>query len=176
MFKSILTSFATLSLFFAAFGSTYAADVGDRHRIAEIGDFSRVAKNIAQRRVPLVLMFSSEHCGFCVRVENEFLIPMQISGDYEDRAVIRKMRLDFGNEVVDFDGRRVDADEFAARYNISVTPTVVFLDHQGNQLAPRRVGLMTPDFYGGYLDESIATALDILRRNKPLRVSINEGR
>jgi hypothetical protein len=29
------------------------------------------------------------------------------------------------------------------------------------------VGLMTPDFYGGYIDEAIDTALARLRRNRP---------
>jgi hypothetical protein len=97
---------------------------------------------------------------------------MQISGDYIDRAEIRKLEIGYGSRVVDFDGKHIDADEFAARYDVSVTPTLVYLDAHGRQLAPRQIGLMTPDYYGGYIDESIATALDILRRNKPLRVKL----
>ena len=174
MGKTVSYIIAALSLLFAAVGGTYAKDDGRSDTIEKVRDLSALAPQLERKRVPLVLMFSAEYCSFCSRVENEFLIPMQISGDYEERALIRKLKIDFGNEVVDFDGRRVDADEFAARYNISVTPTVVFLDHHGNQLAAKRVGLMTPDFYGGYLDESIATALDILRRNKPLRVSLDD--
>lgn len=174
MTKRITAILSFFMLIFAANNGALAADMGEHGKIAEVKDFTRVAQQSAEKRIPLVLMFSSEYCAYCVRVENDFLIPMQISGDYEGRAIIRKVKIDYGNTVRDFDGRQVDADEFAARYNVSVTPTVVFLDHQGKQLAPKRVGLMTPDFYGGYLDESIATALDMLRRTRPLRVSLGD--
>jgi thioredoxin-related protein len=174
MAKRITAILSFFILIFAAINGALAADKGDHGKIAEVRDFTRVAQQSAEKRIPLVLMFSSDYCAYCVRLENDFLVPMQISGDYEHRAIIRKVKIDYGNTVRDFDGKRIDADEFAVRYNVSVTPTVVFLDHQGNQLAPKQVGLTTPDFYGGYLDESIATALDILRRTRPLRVSLTD--
>ena len=117
-------------------------------------------------------MRPSDHCPYCYQLESDFLIPMQISGDYEDRAVIRKIEIGYGSSVRDFDGSWVDADEIADRYNVSVTPTLVFIDSKGSQLARKQVGLTTPDYFGGYLDESIATALDMLRRTKPLRVRL----
>jgi thioredoxin-related protein len=166
--------FFSFVLIFALIQTAFASDSDDVNTIKEEKDFSQLAKILGKNRVPVVLMVSSEYCAYCVRVEEDFLIPMQISGDYEQRAVIRKVKIDYGNTIRDFDGNRIDADEFAARYNISVTPTVVFLDHHGHQLAAKRVGLMTPDFYGGYLDESIDTALDMLRRTKPLRVSLGD--
>jgi hypothetical protein len=83
------------------------------------------------------------------------------------------MKIDGSGTVRDFDGKLITVDEFTDRYNISVTPTVVFLDGSGAQLAPKRVGLSTPDFYGGYLDQSIDLALDVLRRNKPMRVKLS---
>ncbi|MEN8169247.1 MAG: thioredoxin fold domain-containing protein [Pseudomonadota bacterium] len=172
--RHISLVFLPFILFFALVCNVFAADNHNARSIKEVKDFSEIAEISGEKRLPLVLMFSSEYCTYCVRVESDFLIPMQISGDYEQRAIIRKMKIDFGNTVRDFDGKQVDADEFAARYNISVTPTVVFLDRHGSQLAPKRVGLMTPDFYGGYLDESIDIALDMLRRNKPLRITLSD--
>ncbi len=174
MTKSISVVFAAITLLVTSITPTFAAEAGNPQVIAEAQDFSKLSRIIDEKRVPLVLMFSSEYCAYCVRLENDFLIPMQISGDYVERALIRKVKIDYGSEVVDFDGKHVDADEFAARYNISVTPTVVFLDSQGRQLAARQVGLTTPDFYGGYLDQSIATALDMLRRTTPLRVTLTD--
>ncbi len=174
MAKRISAVFTTISLLIASIAPTFAAESGNPRIIAEVHDFNKLARVIGEKRLPLVLMFSSEYCAYCVKVENDFLIPMQISGDYVDRAVIRKMKIDYGSEVVDFDGKRIDADEFAARYNIRVTPTVVFLDSHGRQLAAKQVGLTTPDFYGGYLDQSIATALDMLRRTTPLRVTLSD--
>ena len=174
MLKPIAIITLPFALIFSLVTGVIAADGDTSPRIKEVQDFSKVGQQLAEKRLPLVLMFSSEYCAYCVRLEKEFLIPMQISGDYVERAVIRKMKIDYGNTIYDFDGKLVDADEFAERYNISVTPTVVFLDGQGNQLAAKQVGLTTPDFYGGYLDASIDTALDMLRRTKPLRVTLSD--
>lgn len=174
MLKPIAIITLPFVLFFALVSGVFAAEGDTSPRIEEVHDFSKLGRLLTEKRLPLVLMFSSEYCAYCVRLEKDFLIPMQISGDYVERAVIRKMKIDYGNTIRDFDGKPVDADEFAQRYNISVTPTVVFLDGQGNQLAAKQVGLTTPDFYGGYLDESIATALDLLRRTKPLRVTLSD--
>ena len=172
MIKSINVIFMTVAVIIAQFANVFAAEGGSSRSISEVRDFSEIAREIGDKRLPLVLMFSADHCGYCVQLENDFLIPMQISGDYVDRALIRKMDIGYGNTVRDFNGERMDASDFAQRYNVSVTPTVVFLDAMGNQLAVKQVGLTTPDFYGGFLDESIATALDILRRNKPLRAGV----
>ncbi|UCE90318.1 MAG: hypothetical protein JSW10_05755, partial [Pseudomonadota bacterium] len=54
--------------------------------------------------------------------------------------------------------------EFAQRYSAFVMPTVVLVDHRGRELAPRLVGVTTPDFYGGDLDDAIDTALGRLRQ------------
>jgi thiol-disulfide isomerase/thioredoxin len=118
-------------------------------------------------------MFSAEHCTYCEKLEEDFLKPMLRSGDYDDRVLIRKVKIDGFGTIRDFDGNKVDAEAFADRYKVYVTPTVVFIDGDGAQLARKRVGLSTPDFYGGYLDQSIDTALDVLRRNKPLRVKLS---
>lgn len=174
MAKLVSIMFLHFVLLFAPVGGVLAADTPHPTGIEEVQDFSQLARTLNEKRLPLVLMFSSSYCHFCVRVEQEFLLPMQISGDYEQRAVIRKLKIDHGKRVVDFDGQRIEASALARRYNVSVTPTVVFLDGAGQQLTAKRVGLMTPDFYGGYLDESIDTALDMLRRNKPLRVILGD--
>lgn len=153
--------------------STIAADSTKDVIVEEVDDFFSLARQSEQRHLPILLMFSAEHCGYCMRVEEEFLKPMLRSGDYEDKVLIRKIKIDSFDNVRDFDGKQISIDAFSARYNVVVTPTVAFLDSHGAQLAPKRVGLSTPDFYGGYLDQSIDAALDILRRNKPMRVKLS---
>ena len=163
--------FALVALFVAA--STFAANGGRDVKVEEIRDFTRVAGHSDEKRLPILLMFSAEHCSYCERLEEDFLKPMLRSGDYADKVLIRKVKIDGYGTVRDFDGKQVSIGEFASRYNVYVTPTIAFLDSSGAQLAPKRVGLSTPDFFGGYLDESIDTALDVLRRNKPLRVKLS---
>ena len=168
-----LTKFLLAAALSLAAASGFAADAGKDVKVEEIKDFSRVADVSDERNLPILLMFSAEHCSYCVRLEEDFLEPMLRSGDYTDKVVIRKMKIDGYGTVRDFDGKQIPIDEFTGRYRVYVTPTVVFLDSSGAQLAPKRVGLSTPDFYGGYLDQAIDLALDVLRRNKPLRVKLS---
>jgi len=164
--------FRCIPLVFMVFGGAINAEAIKEVNIEEVGDFSALAEVSEQKRLPILLMFSASHCTYCVRLEEEFLKPMLRSGDYDDKVLIRKIRIDSYDKVRDFDGKRIAVDEFTDRYNVYVTPTVAFLDSSGNQLAPKRVGLTTPEFYGGYLDQSIEVALDMLRRDKPMRVKL----
>ncbi|MGM0595331.1 MAG: thioredoxin family protein [Pseudomonadota bacterium] len=157
--------------------SISAAFAADEVKVHEVKDFSRVGEVAAEKRVPIVLMFSAGHCTYCHRVENEFLRPMLMSGDYEDKALIRKVKIDqYSKTLRDFSGEKISPAEFAERYDIKVTPTVVFINGDGMELAKKRVGLTTPDFYGGYLDKSINQALDILRRDSPMRIKLSAVR
>ena len=141
--------------------------------VQQIGDLRDEARLSSDKKLPILVMFGAEHCSYCVRLEEDFLKPMIISGDYTDKVLIRRIDLDSSQSVRDFDGKQVTPAELASRYHVSLTPTVVFLDQHGNQLAQKMVGLTTPDYYGGYLDAAIDSALDLLRRNTPLRVKLS---
>jgi hypothetical protein len=47
---------------------------------------------------------------------------------------------------------------FARRYGAEVTPTSLFMDGQGRELADRIVGISNIEYYGFYLDKAIASA------------------
>lgn len=124
------------------------------------------------RSLPIVIMLSAEGCTYCIQMEEQFLRPMVISGDYEEKAILRKIEV--GAELIDFAGRRVAVEEFAGRYRAFVTPTLLFLDSTGEALTDKMVGLTTPDFFGGYLDASIDDALARLRGSASLGPSGGE--
>ncbi|MEZ5541208.1 MAG: thioredoxin fold domain-containing protein [Pseudomonadota bacterium] len=111
------------------------------------------------RRVPILLEFSAVSCSYCRQLEREFLVPMLISGEYDDKVIIRRLLLDIGQHVTDFDGTRREASAIAARYRAWVTPTLVFIDGSGHEVAERMKGINTPELFGGYLDACIDTAL-----------------
>ena len=117
-----------------------------------------------QRQVPILIMFSMTHCPYCVVVREEFLKPMLRSGDYADKVIIREIHTDDYGTLRDFDGTPVTPDELAHRYRASLSPTVVFVDAEGRELARRLVGITTVDYYGGFLDEAIDTSLQRLRQ------------
>ncbi|MDH3979464.1 MAG: thioredoxin fold domain-containing protein [Gammaproteobacteria bacterium] len=112
-----------------------------------------------QRQLPIMLTFSAIDCPYCRQLEQDFLGPMLISGEYTDRVIIRRLILDDGSRVTDFDGQRHAVDEIAGRYKAWLTPTIVFIDGSGREVAGRIVGINTPELFGGYLDACIDTAL-----------------
>jgi len=165
-----LIGFILIPLSFAAVSPSFAAnDV----KVEEVSDFAKLGEISHEKRLPILLVFSAKHCTYCQKLEEDFLKPMLRSGDYSDKVLIRKVQIDGFGSIRDFKGKQIDVQDFADRYQVYVTPTVVFIDGDGTQLAQKRVGLTTPDFYGGYLDQSINSALDILRRDKPMRVKLS---
>jgi len=126
--------------------------------VVVVSDFQQEAKLAQQRRLPLLITFSTAECNYCDLLEEEFLEPMLLSGDYEDRVLIRKLELD-GDDVRGFDGKRLTPSAFARIYGVRVTPTMLFLDPNGKELSERMIGIATPELFGGYLDEAIEEAL-----------------
>jgi len=112
-----------------------------------------------QRGVPIMLVFSAPGCRYCRLLDKDFLKPMLISGDYTNKVLIRKVMIGNDATLVDFSGKQEPADKLARDYHVHVTPTVLFLDAKGHQLAPPMVGVSSPDYYGSYLDQSITAAL-----------------
>lgn len=134
-----------------------------------IEDLAAEARLARAKQVPLLIMFYAEHCGYCQVVEEEFLEPMIISGDYEDKVLIRRLLMTGVEPIRDFDGDETTAAEVSARYGVMVTPTLVFVDADGQQLADKLVGLTTRHYYGGYVDERIASARE--RLDLPVRAA-----
>jgi len=110
----------------------------------------------------LVIEFSSEYCGYCRQLEQDFLMPMQQNSDYDDKILIRSVSMSDYEYLVDFEGRSVSTAEFASQYGVSVTPTLVFLDSNGVELTEKLVGFWSPDYFGGFIDNSIDEAREKL--------------
>lgn len=147
-----------------------AADQGvSAYKVPRTGDLKADGQLARQQNLPILIMFSQTGCSYCEQVLQQFLEPMRKSGDYTDKVIMRKIKLDSFEEIRDFDGQWREPDEIATRYRASVTPTVVFVDYRGHELAERILGLTTIDFYGGELDDAIDLALQRLR---PMNVSL----
>lgn len=162
-----------LGVVFAAMIVVMAVAYADRDPSPEIvvaHDLAGDGQMANQNRLPLLIMFSMDGCPYCDIVENEFLRPMLISGDYEDKVIIRMVKLDSYGTLTDFNGDPIDADQLAQRYSASLMPTVVFVDSDGREMAERLVGVTTVDYYGGDLDDRIDVALGRVRN---VRLSAN---
>ena len=130
-------------------------------RVIEVNDFQQLSEEMKQKSLGLLLFFHAEHCSYCAVMENEILIPMIKSGEYDDKIMIRKLQMDEARDIRDFSGKVIQPSDMAARYGVTVTPTLVFLDSQGRQKADKMVGINTVEYFGVYLDEEI----EKLRKN-----------
>ena len=115
------------------------------------------------RQLPILLTFSADDCSYCELLEEDFLQPMLLSGEYEDSVIIRKLILDNGSSVTDFSGQPTAVTRLSDHYRVFVTPTILFVDSNGRELAERVVGINTPELFGGYLDACVETALASIR-------------
>ncbi len=175
VFKKFQTNFTVLTIIFlwslAALAAAKKANV--KVRLAD--NLNSIGKHSSKNSIPILVVFASEDCVYCMILENEILKPMLISGDYDQKVIIRKILIDIPNSVQDFNGRSVTIDKLTSRYNIFVTPTVLFLDNNGKEISKRLIGINVVDYYALDVDNAIDKSIRILRaRAKKLSAEIKD--
>jgi thioredoxin-related protein len=112
------------------------------------------ARAAIAKREPFVVLVSLLGCPYCEMVRRNYLAPMRTEGlsawqiDVTDRQ----------HAIVDFSGERSNGEALAGKWKADLTPTVLFFDARGTEIAPRIVGVASVDFYGRFLDEAISMA------------------
>lgn len=133
------------------------AGAGDntQAQLPEATDLALLSLQSNQQKLPILIMYAAKYCEYCERLEDDVLGPMYKSGQYLDRVIIRKVMIDRIGNIRDFKGESVDAEKFADQRGVQVTPTLQFVDANGNHLAPEMVGYNTPEMYAGYVENAI---------------------
>lgn len=122
----------------------------------------RAAAQTAQARgEPLVVMTSLTGCPYCELVRSRYLGPMRRD---ENLAAVQLDVMDKTSPLQDFNGTTTTPAEVVKVWKARFTPTVLFFDANGRELAERLVGLASPDFYGSYLDQRLTAARQALPR------------
>jgi len=131
--------------------------------IQRIQDFSAIAPLASRERRLIMLLVSQEDCPYCHLIKEEIIHPMILGGDFKDEILIRELFIDEGEKIADFQGSVQEAADFAHGYDVYVTPTLLFLDASGRELAKQMTGINTVEMYWYYLSESINGAVEKLR-------------
>ncbi|MDH5391860.1 MAG: thioredoxin fold domain-containing protein [Gammaproteobacteria bacterium] len=167
--KSVLAAVLVSIIGFQALVSDADAD---QVLIAEASNLQKDGITAQQKGIPVLLEFSMQGCPFCEQVEEEVLKPMLISGDYDNKVMLRKVMIDEDTVITDFNGKRITYEALASRYNVFVTPTLVLVHGNGAVMGLEMVGVSSIDFYGAYLDQAIDRALNkISTAAEPVRIS-----
>ena len=133
-------------------GARHALNLPIATDLAQDGAVSR------QHALPILLFFDRQDCPYCERALREFLVPMANGEDWRDRALYRQIEIDQALPLTAFDGATTTHRAFARQHRIELTPTIIMVDATGTTLGKPLVGLMTPDFYGAYLEAAINAA------------------
>ncbi|VAW73140.1 hypothetical protein MNBD_GAMMA12-534 [hydrothermal vent metagenome] len=136
------------------------------YKIKTTSNLAKIGRKAARKQVPILLEFAATDCSYCVLLENEILNPMLLSGDYNDKVIIRKVYIDEDLTVKDFNGRKIPLDKIVLRYGIYVTPTIIFIDHKGKELAKRLIGINTVEYFGSDVDKAIDLSIKKIRKNQ----------
>lgn len=167
------TIFLTCVLVIACTGVVIAAEESDmdygiedavpeKLRVAMTDDLVAVGALSQENGVPILLMFSTEDCMYCKRLEAEVLGPMQKSGVDPKRVILRKVMMDEYDTLRDFSGHERNAESFAINRGVEIVPTLELVDATGKTLVPKIIGYQTPGLYGDYLEKAIDVSQSLL--------------
>lgn len=129
-----------------------------------VKDMRQLKQQSAVSDLPVLLLFTAEDCIYCEAIRKNYLIPMSQSEKYQNKVLIRQLYVDEYKLVRDEEGELVGGDRISRRYAVEITPTILFINAQGQEVARRIIGLSGADYFDKTLDASIQTA----SKNKPL--------
>jgi len=144
-----------------------AAHAVERGKLPFATDLSREAKLAREKQIPILILFSMQGCGYCKRVREEVLIPTTLNADYDNKVILLEVDSSNYAKLIDFEGKTTTQAEFVAKNKVGLTPTVKFFDANGKEVATPIIGLVTVDYYGGYLDQAIDTSIAKIRGTLP---------
>ncbi len=103
-----------------------------------------------------LILFSRADCAFCRIVREHYLLPL--AAKRPPRLFLADIDIESRAMMTGWQRQRLTQAAFAASHGARLSPTVIFVDSQGRELAEPIVGLSN-DFFGAYLDAAIAKAL-----------------
>jgi len=132
-----------------------AFNVSAATSIKTVTDLRVLKAQSEEVKLPILLLFSAEDCDYCEAIRQNYLIPMKVSGEYVSRILFRQVYIENFSYIRDSSGKLIGGDQLALKYGVEVTPTILFIDAQGKELAERIIGLSGADYFDYILDTQI---------------------
>lgn len=125
-------------------------------------DLVKDARQANQKNLPIVFFVTSEHCPFCERLRDEYF---KFSPN-DKRFILRELVIDEAHNTANFNGKIISHYQLAKRYNISLTPTIAFVDAKGEMLAEPIIGLVGMDYYHYYFEKALRASISTLKKQQ----------
>jgi len=163
-----LTSFLILSLLN---GRELAAQskLPQHAHFKEVFNLQKLGQLSQQQKLPIMLMFGAQWCEYCHLLIEDVLEPMALSGLYENKVVLmRHVGVDENKLIPSWNGELIKKSKLAYQLNADLTPTVLFVDGFGKEVAPRIVGISEITLYAGLIHQNLNIAYQNMGLNKQI--------
>ena len=143
---------------FLAFLLFFSFSVVADTELQTVKDLKALKEQAESNNLPVLLLFSAQDCDYCEAIRKNYLLPMIKSGDYEETILFRQLYVEDFSYLKNQKGELVTGDSIAFKYNVEVTPTILFVDPNWQELSDRIVGMNNPDYFDQILSTSISMA------------------
>lgn len=126
-------------------------------------NLTELGRSSQEQHIPAVVFVSRDACPYCRTLRETILEPMFAADKFEHRAILVEISLDRVEPLTGFENQQITATAFGQLYKAEITPTLLFLDSEGREIAKRIVGISNLELYGFYLQRSIDEALESIR-------------
>jgi len=110
------------------------------------------ARHAESAGIPILILYSSEDCGYCARLKRELLQPLSAEEKGPNRVLVQEVDIHRDGKMIDFDGEPIPTRRFKQRYRVFAVPTLLILDSRGEPLSEPFVGYASKERYRSRLE------------------------
>lgn len=136
-------------------------NAADSHALTPIEDLRPLVQRVVAQRTPLVVLFSTPGCPYCLEVRRNYLLPRLRE---QPAALIREVDITSAAPIHLPDGTATTRAEWSRRMGVRVVPTVLLLDGRGVSLVAPLVGVDRAGFYETRLQSALDAATGVLAK------------
>lgn len=153
-------------------GCNFPAQAAKHAHFKELQNLQDLAMQSKQQRLPILVMFGAEWCEFCQQLNEEVFTPMALNGLYEGKVVLmRHAGVDEDQPIPGWNGQLINKSNWAYALDADLTPTVLFFDGEGKEVAPRIVGISEITLYAGIIHQNLNIAYRNMGLDKQIPIT-----
>lgn len=163
METTAMTRFITVMAAILAWGFSTSMPALAAGTLPHAKNFKADSQLAAAKKIPILVLFTTPGCHFCHEVKSVYLEPMLSDPLYKNKVIMREVEVGSQNSLTLFNGDRSTEGAFATGNKVFMVPTIKLFNAQGTEVTEPIVGLLTPDYYFGYIDSAITEGIQKMR-------------
>jgi len=153
-------------------GMTQQANANSVSNFKELTNLQQLAEQSKQLNLPILVMFGAQWCEYCEQLQESVFDPMMLGELYENKVVLmRHAGVDEAEPIPGWDGKLINKAEWAYALDADLTPSVLFFNAHGQEVAPRIVGIPEITLYAGLIHQRLNIAYKNMGLTKRIPVT-----